>query len=329
MSCTSGSSGASSQNSTTTLSNGSTASIAKQSIIVPAGSDISLPVNFSAGKSSLNLVLKNINDQSSGLKLSYTHPSIHLDELNRKVRLQVNATNARTGTYTLPLTVKDGSNTVTIATIKINVLPKCTMVQASKAENTQLTLIDPVVALGETKAIGLYAVYPSINGSCILEVSSDQLVWSIEDNSIVDVSGGVISTNRTGHTKIAVTYKGVVSLTNRLSNMLKTTSSDDSTTVTVAPAGLASGVETQMISNLLPNIATSSSDFSQATNFSGNNTIVGSVIAGGYSPNVESENSATPANNYMYTWTRDTAITMNEIAYLFNNAVTNSNQSDR
>lgn len=328
MSCTSGSSGASSQNSTTTLSNGSTASIAKESIIVPAGSDISLPVNFSAGKSSLNLLLKNINDQSSGLKLSYTHPSIHLDELNRKVRLHVNAINTRTGTYTFPLTVKDGSNTVTIATIKINVLPKCSLSQAGKAENTQLTLIDPVVALGETKTIGLYAVYPTANGSCIQEVSSDQLVWNIEDNSVIDVANGVISTNRTGHTKIAVAYKGAKSLTNSLSNMLKTTSSDDSTTVTVAPAGLASGVETQMINNLLPNIATSSSDFSQATNFSGNNTIVGSVIAGGYSPNVESENSATPANNYMYTWTRDTAITMNEIAYLFNNAVTNSNQSD-
>ena len=197
------------------------------------------------------MVLKSINDKSSGLKLSYTHPSIHLDGLNRKVRLQVNATNALTGTYTYPLTVKDANNTVTIATININVLPKCTVAQAGNAENTQLTLIDPVVAIGETKSVGLYAVYPnSINGSCIDEVSSDRLVWNSEDASVADIANGVISANRAGYTKISVRYKG--SLTSTLSSMLKTTSSSDDTTVTVAPAGLASTVETQMISNLLP-----------------------------------------------------------------------------
>lgn len=109
-------------------------------------------------------------------------------------------------------------------------------------------------------------------------------------------------------------------------NQPSTTSASQASISTTTTA-LSSSVQTAVIGNLLNNIATSASDFSQASNFS-NDTVVGAVVAGSYSSNVTQSNSSTAANNYMYTWTRDTALTMNEIEYLFNQAVINNNQSN-
>ncbi len=91
-----------------------------------------------------------------------------------------------------------------------------------------------------------------------------------------------------------------------------------------ASSPFSSTIRDNVISHMLANIATSSNDFPQANKSTeGAKTIVGAVIASSYS-----ESNPSPGNNYMYTWARDTAITMNEVFYLLKEAVDNKNQAD-
>ena len=93
--------------------------------------------------------------------------------------------------------------------------------------------------------------------------------------------------------------------------------------VTQASSPFSSTVRNNVISNLLPNIAISNNDFPNANKSGAGETQIGSVIASSYSTD-----NPSPNNNYMYTWARDTAITMNEIFYLLDESLLNSDQAN-
>ena len=107
-----------------------------------------------------------------------------------------------------------------------------------------------------------------------------------------------------------------------------------------ASSPFSTTIRENVISNLLPNIATKENtnpnsktnpdvfiNANTLQNYRGKEvskkTVIGAVIASSYS-----ESNPSPCNNYMYTWARDTAITMNEIYYLLEEAVTSKNQAD-